>query len=283
MIDDKQVFPGNTYDYLPFNESVASMLYNNLWGPGNCIDQLLDCAARGLNEICSIADTFCANHVESIYDVYLNRDEYDFRELMPDPFPYEFYIDYLNTPKVQAAIGAYVNYTESNTAVGNAFGSTGDDGRIMNTIEDLKKLVDQGVTVVMYTGDADYNCNWLGGQKVASEVNAPGYEHAGYVNITTPDDVVHGQVRQAGHFAFVRIYESGHEVPFYQPVVALNMFERGIKGLDIATGKVKVNKKYKTVGPAESTYREGNSTIQWKVLPPDATYNTTTNQPNPSS
>lgn len=273
--------PGNTYDYLPYNESIASLLYNNLWGPGNCIDQLNDCAARGINEICSIADNFCANHVENIYDVYLGRDEYDFRELTPDPFPYEFYVDYLNTPKVQAAIGAYVNFTESSESVSNAFGTTGDDGRIVNTVEDLGKLLAQGVSVVMYTGDADYNCNWLGGQKVASMVDAPGYSNAGFVNITTDDDVVHGQVRQAGKFAFVRIYESGHEVPFYQPVVALSMFERVINGYDVATGKVKADSKYKTVGPAESTYREGNSTIQWDVVDTDATYNTTTNEPNP--
>ncbi|KUL88856.1 hypothetical protein ZTR_03570 [Talaromyces verruculosus] len=275
------VSPGNTYDYLPFNDSIASLLYNNLWGPGNCIDQLNDCAARGTDEICSIADSFCANHVENIYDIYLGRDEYDFRELTPDPFPYEFYVDYLNTPEVQAAIGAYVNFTEGSESVGNAFATTGDDGRIANTVEDVGKLLSQGVSVVMYAGDADYNCNWLGGQEVASMVDAPGYNNAGYVNITTDDGLVHGQVRQAGKFAFVRIYESGHEVPFYQPVVALSMFERVINGYDVATGKVKANSKYKTVGPAESTYREGNSTIQWDVVDPDATYNTTTNEPNP--
>lgn len=30
--------------------------------------------------------------------------------------------------------------------------------------------------------------------------------------MSTIDDVVHGQVKQAGKFSFVRIYESGHEV-----------------------------------------------------------------------
>lgn len=75
--------------------------------------------------------------VEEIYDNVLNRDEYDIRELDPDPFPPEyvscvsvplissmvwgleltpktthrFYVQYLNTPAVQAAIGAYVNFS----------------------------------------------------------------------------------------------------------------------------------------------------------------------------
>lgn len=49
------VFPGNTYNYSPFNASVQSQFYNNLYGPGNCVDQILDCKARGIDEICSSA------------------------------------------------------------------------------------------------------------------------------------------------------------------------------------------------------------------------------------
>jgi len=72
--------------------------------------------------------------VENIFDIYLNRDEYDMRELYPDPFPTLFYVDYLNTPEVQTAIGAYQNFSESNNAVSNAFSGTGDDGREYGTI-----------------------------------------------------------------------------------------------------------------------------------------------------
>ncbi|KAJ9244760.1 hypothetical protein DTO207G8_6330 [Paecilomyces variotii] len=277
------VYPGNTYDYLPYNASITSLLYNNLYGPGNCLDQLLDCAAHpAINEICSTADTFCANHVESIYDNYLGRDEYDFRELVPDPFPYSFYINYLNTPSIQTAIGAYVNFTESNNAVYLAFSSTGDDGRRSNTTQDVASLLAQNISVVMYAGDADYNCNWLGGEAVAISVDAPGFQEAGYTNISTSDGIVHGQVRQAGKFAFVRVYESGHEVPFYQPELALEMFRRVVSGRDVATGKhsVVLSEVYRTVGEEKSTYREGNGTVQWKVLSPDTTYNTTLNGPN---
>ena len=37
---------------------------------------------------------------------------------------------------------------------------------------------------------------------------------------------------------------------------------------------------YYTAGPAQSTYREGNSTIQFSVVPDTEVYNTTTNEPN---
>lgn len=132
---------------------------------------------------------------------------------------------------------------------------------------------------------SDFNCNWLGGQVIAKEINAAGYEKAGFVNITTSDGIVHGQVRQSDLYSFVRIYESGHEVPFYQPLAALEMFERALSRKDIATGheKMRHHGGYRTVGTPTSDYREGNSTIVLKVLDTDATYNTTLNGPNPSS
>jgi carboxypeptidase C (cathepsin A) len=275
------VNPGSTYDFQFFNESIQNLMYNQMFGPGNCLDMIHDCYARGIDDVCSYADNFCFAEVENIYDIYAGRDEYDSRELMPDPFPPAFYVQYLNTPEVQQAIGAYVNFTESNNAVSAAFGTTGDDGRKLSILDDMKKLLDQGVTLIMYTGDADYNCNWYGGEVVSHEIGAPGYEDAGYVNVTTSDGIVHGQVKQSGSFAFLRIYESGHEVPFYQPVIALEMLERVMAGKDIATGVQNVDQNYKTVGTQKSTYREGNGTVQMDVVPTDDTYNTTTNAPNP--
>jgi len=123
--------------------------------------------------------------------------------------------------------------------------------------------------------------NWLGGEAVAEEIDAKGFSTAGYVNITTSDNIAHGQVKQSGRFSFVRIYESGHEVPYYQPVVALSMFERAIASTDIATGAKKIRQSYRTAGSARSTYREGNATVQFEVLSEGATYNTSTNAPNP--
>ena len=225
------VYPGNTYDYSPYNASIKAQLYNNVFGPGNCVDQIKDCYATGTNAVCSAADTFCANLVEGVYDNVLGRDEYDVRELEPDPFPYEFYVDYLNTPKVQSAIGAYQNFSESSNAVGNDFGNTGDDGREEGTVQDMKKLLDQGVTVMMYTGDADYNCNWFGGEAVSEEVGQPGFATAGYVNISTSDMIVHGQVKQSGAFSFLRIYDSGHEVPFVRTSVRLFWFSANANAL----------------------------------------------------
>lgn len=57
-------------------------MYNSLWGKGNCVDQIKYCAASGIDEICSAADSFCANEVEFLYDIYSGRDEYDIRGML---------------------------------------------------------------------------------------------------------------------------------------------------------------------------------------------------------
>lgn len=278
------VSPGNSYDYRPFNSSVESMMYNSFYGPGNCQEQSFDCNIRGDNAVCEIADSFCASNVEALLGTYAQRSEYDIRELVPDPFPYGYWREYLNSAKVQQALGAFVNYTSAGgSTVGSAFGNTGDDDRESGTVAASRFLADEGVYTVHFAGDADYICNWLGVEAVVDDIDAPGYHSAGFVNISTSDALVHGQVKQSDNVAFVRIYESGHEVPFYQPLVALEMFERVINGQDVATGKTRVEKGkgYKTVGSVKSEYREGNGTVQFEVVPDSATYNTTTHAPNP--
>ncbi|KAI4658224.1 uncharacterized protein J4E79_007206 [Alternaria viburni] len=275
------VFPGNTYDYDPYNDTVKAEWYNNLYGPGNCVDRTKQCYETGINSVCAAADDFCYSKVENLYDIYSGRDEYDMRFLTPDPFPYDYFRDYLNLPEVQQAVGAFQNFSSSASTVSAAFGNTGDDDRPSGTIAACQKLLDAGVQVMLYYGDADYNCNWLGGQVVADMINATGYSEAGFTNITTSDGIVHGQVKQAGLFSFLRIYESGHEVPFYQPLASLEIFERALKQVDIATGKEKFDADYLTVGTPTSDYREGNATIQFEVTPANATYNTELNGPDP--
>lgn len=278
----------NPYDIYYLNDSTQEQMYQAMWGKGNCYDQQVDCNNRLIDEVCEQTDNFCYNEVELMFDNIAGRDEYDIRELNPDPFPSYSFVDYLNVPSVQKAIGAFTNFTQGNGnlglgIVGTAFTDTGDDSRDDGVIAALQSLLKQGTRIMSYVGDADYNCNWIGNLAVSNEVNATGFSQAGFENITTSDGIVHGVVKQSGPYGFVRVYESGHQVPFYQPLTGLTLFSRLINGKDLATGNENAAAGYLSVGPAVSTYHEGNATVVWEVLDSDATYNTTTNMPNPSS
>lgn len=98
-------------------------------------------------------------------------------------------------------------------------------------------------------------------------------------NLTTPDKVVHGVVKQSNNYAFVRVYNAGHSVPFYKPLAALTMFERMLNHTDIATGAHNASTNYKSQGPAKSSFYEGGSTIQYNVTDPSCTYDRKTNVP----
>lgn len=264
-----------------------------MYGANNCYDQIVDCnrypyatnSSDGQgNEVCNSADNFCLNQVELQYDNIFGRDEDDIRYLAPDPFPPNFFVDYLNQPNVQEAIGAFVNYSEFSSITENAFQATGDDAREIGVTAAVEYLLDHDVIFIMYFGDADYTCNWFGGEAWSYTLsNVPDYTggKAGFVNISTSDDIVHGVVKTAGNFSFVRIYESGHEVPFYQPLAALEMLNRTLNYMDIATGLNQLNSSYVTTGAAQSDYVDGNGTVTYEVIPTNATYNTSTNQPSP--
>ncbi|KAI5370128.1 putative peptidase S10, serine carboxypeptidase, serine carboxypeptidase, serine active [Septoria linicola] len=282
------IFPGNTYGFAPFNSTSEEQLYNALYGEGNCLDQLHDCNFGAQTDgTCSAADNFCYDMVEYLYDTVTERDEYDLRQLMPNPFAYTAFVAYLNRADIQQAIGASTNfsYSVSNLGVGTvstAFGTTGDDSRGFDIIAKNKRLVDEGVYVVHYAGDADYNCNWLGGESVAEQIAAPDFGEAGYQNFTTltgDAETVHGAVKQAGNYAFIRVYDSGHQVAFYKPQAALTLFERTLRDSDIATGQesIGLDSGYRSIGPAKSEYQNDPSQIQGEVIEADCTWDWTSN------
>lgn len=83
--------------------------------------------------------------------------------------------------------------------------------------------------------------------------HASEFRSAGYAPFVV-DDVEYGEVRQYGNFSFLRIYEAGHEVPFYQPVGSLALFNRTINHVDLATGTEPVTGNLATNGTAKATH-----------------------------
>lgn len=165
---------------------------------------------------------------------------------------------FLNLASTQEAIGVDTNYTQdANDEIYYAFQETGDFV-YPNFIDDLEMILNSSVRVSLIYGDADYICNWFGGQAVslqAQHTDAAKFRAAKYTPMVV-DGVEYGETREYGNFSFTRVYESGHEVPYYQPIAALALFNRTINKFDIATGKKKITPGYVTNGTAQATHTE---------------------------
>lgn len=209
-----------------------------------------------VNQICKRAQTTCNDNVIGPY-TESGRDVYDITQFTPNPFPPSMYLDYLNSADVQAAIGVSINYTETSSAVANAFIQTGDYER-GDQISQMAYLLTLGVRVALVYGDRDYICNWLGGEAVSFSIAAqsPAYApfySAGYADIVVNNSYVGGVVRQYGNLSFSRIYDAGHLIPAYQPETAFTVFTRIIMGSDLSLGEPADLSTYRSNGTANAT------------------------------
>ncbi|OJD35134.1 carboxypeptidase s1 [Diplodia corticola] len=252
----------NTYGIKAYNDTIYDYAMLALNMPNGCLDLLSYCRQSDRSTLsgkalCSEAQSMCRDNVEGVYYNFGERGTYDIRHPSDDPTPPEYFPDYLNQGWVQNALGVNLNYTEANNDVYYAFQQTGDF-IYEYFLEDLEDLLAAGVRVALFYGDADYICNWFGGEAVSLAVDyahADAFRAAGYAPFVV-DGAEYGEVRQYGNFSFLRIYEAGHEVPFYQPEAALAMFNRTIFHFDIATGTEPVTADLETEGGAEATHTE---------------------------
>lgn len=269
LIDSKiqaQYYPEfanhNTYGIKAVNDTVYNYMKFAYFMTGGCRD-LLD-ACKQVNRTtdvgqltCSQAVDQCQFNVEDPYYAYGGRGVYDIRHPYNDSTPPDYFADYLNQESVQQALGVTVNYTKSNDDVYYAFARSGDEGYPV-FLEDLEFLLNSTVRVALYYGDADYICNWFGGEAVSNQLqfrNTKEFAKTGYVPFVV-EGAEYGSVREYGNFSFLRIYEAGHEVPYYQPLASLEYFRRVLGNKDIATGQVELTPTYGTTGSKNSTHTE---------------------------
>jgi carboxypeptidase C (cathepsin A) len=257
----------NTYGIKAVNETVYNYMKFALTMANGCLDQISYCRYSNHStvagqQVCVEASNMCRDSVESPYYQYSGRGTYDIRHPSNDSTPPSYFVAFLNQPHIQEALGVNINYTaDASSDVFFAFARTGDFV-YRDFIRDIRILLDAGVRIHLYYGDADYICNWFGGEAVSLALNyttASGaeFERAGYEPLRV-DGTEFGVVRQKGRLSFARIYDAGHEVPFYQPKAAQEMFRRVIQGYDVATGMLPLaaDSAYGSQGDAQATHTE---------------------------
>lgn len=90
----------------------------------------------------------------------------------------------------------------------------------------LNSVVQSGIQVLVWAGDADFICNWQGNYDVANQVDydsSSAFASKGLAPYTVNGKQA-GTFKSAGNFSFLRVFGAGHEVPYYTPEVALQAF-----------------------------------------------------------
>ncbi|KAF2429796.1 putative carboxypeptidase S1 [Tothia fuscella] len=188
-----------------------------------CVPALNRCWQSGSNADCSSAMNTCKSSIESPLSRG-NFDVYDVRQPRVDPFPPQTYLKYLAQPDIVSKIGAKSKYQECPNGPLRKFSSTGDDSR--NYLPVLNQVVNAGVQVLIWAGDTDWICNWMGNLATANTVDFPGKAKFASSPLIpyTVNGKKKGEFKAVDNLSFLNVYEAGHEAAYYQPEASLQAF-----------------------------------------------------------
>lgn len=139
--------------------------------------------------------------------------------------------DYLNKPEVMKALGAEVEkYDSCNFDINRNFMFAGD--WMKPYYKQVTELLSKDLPVLIYAGDKDFICNWLGNEAWANELEWEGGAKFAKspVQKWNVGKTHAGDVKNYENFTFLRIFDGGHMVPYDQPENSLDMVNRWIGG-----------------------------------------------------
>uniref|UniRef100_K3X2E9 Carboxypeptidase n=1 Tax=Globisporangium ultimum (strain ATCC 200006 / CBS 805.95 / DAOM BR144) TaxID=431595 RepID=K3X2E9_GLOUD len=204
-----------------------------------CVAMSQACRANPLNgSVCMDEQTFSwEKHI--VPYLAAGRNPYDIRESChteTDPLCEgdNHLEEFLNLESVHKALNANKKWEQVSEDVSVDFIKFGDNAQPSHL--QVADLLNDGVRVLVYNGDADLMCNWQSSEawtKVLEWMGKRGFNTALEKQFVSHDPlnagsspVNGGVVRSFDNFAFLRVFNSGHMVPKNQPAVSLDMINR---------------------------------------------------------
>jgi cathepsin A (carboxypeptidase C) len=126
---------------------------------------------------------------------------------------------FLNRPDVKQVLGADREYKTCQMGINLRFLLAGDWMRPY--VHDIAPLLENGIRVLIYAGDADYICNWKGNKHWTTNLEWSGKskfvqaQDKPWVSKQTGKPL--GELRSHSRLSFLKVYEAGHMTPYDQP------------------------------------------------------------------
>ncbi|KAK6459579.1 Alpha/Beta hydrolase protein [Scheffersomyces xylosifermentans] len=186
---------------------------------------------------CVPAQLYCSSLSKPYSDTGLNP--YDIRVNCTSedgPLCYkglEYVDEYLNQEGVKKAVGALneTKFEDCSTNVGLGFFFNGDGVKPFQQY--VAELLEHDVPVLLYAGDKDYICNWLGNHAWSDALEYKNHEQFAAESLKpwiNYEGKQAGEIKNYDKFTFLRVYDAGHMVPYDQPENALELVNRWISG-----------------------------------------------------
>ncbi|KAJ3693898.1 hypothetical protein LUZ60_009378 [Juncus effusus] len=195
---------------------------------------------------CTAAYMICNSIFNSIMKVMGNKNYYDIRKDCVGRMCYDFsdMEKFLNQKTVRAALGVGdLDFVSCSTSVYQAMVTDW----MKNLEVGIPALLEDGIKLLVYAGEYDLICNWLGNSKWVHAM-----EWSGQNDFTTTQEASFmvdgkeaGVLKSHGALSFLKVHNAGHMVPMDQPKAALEMLTRWTQ--DKLTEPISSSDRHKTV------------------------------------
>eukprot|EP00253_Pinus_taeda_P033117 PITA_33117 len=196
----------------------------------SCERSIKICGTKG-NDTCIASYFTCKSIFDSILALAGNINYYDIRKECNGDLCYGFLNMkyYLNQSSVKDALG--VGSQQFGLCSTLVFEYMLADW-MRNMEVGIPTLLEDGVKLLVYAGEYDLICNWLGNSRWVNSMDWFGKDNFKKAPIKSflVDDKEAGLITSYGPLSFLKVHDAGHMVPMDQPKAALEMLKRWTQG-----------------------------------------------------
>ncbi|KAH7691705.1 Peptidase S10 serine carboxypeptidase protein [Dioscorea alata] len=180
---------------------------------------------------CVSAYTVCNTIFRSILNIVGNMNYYDIRKECEGSLCYDFsnMENFLNLKTTRDALGVGdIDFVSCSTTVYQAMLTDW----MQNLEVGIPALLEDGIKLLVYAGEYDLICNWLGNSRWVHSMEWSGQQNfaSSEEKQFSVDGEEAGILKSHGPLSFLKVHNAGHMVPMDQPKAALEMLRRWTDG-----------------------------------------------------
>ncbi|XP_059314690.1 serine carboxypeptidase-like [Lycium ferocissimum] len=194
--------------------------------------QDIQLCGKGREDACLAGFSDCTSIFNNILAIAGDINYYDIRKTCEGNLCYDFsrMDTYLNDAQVKKALGVSpdIDFVSCSSEVYSAM----QTDWMKNLELGIPSLLEDGINLLIYAGEYDLICNWLGNSNWVHAVEWSGQKDFGAASSVpfTVDGEEKGVQKNYGSLTFLKVKDAGHMVPMDQPKAALEMLQRWTQG-----------------------------------------------------